>query len=93
MSYLPPKGFAKVSYRTITVQYITVIVPLIYRTKKERQKSLTRGHVQDIGSALGIYSYRGHGYEGAMSRNCFANSRHLHLYVMVVLSGARVVRV
>ncbi len=27
--------------------------------KKERKKSLTRGHVKDIGSAVGMQSYRG----------------------------------
>jgi len=59
---------------------------------QERKKSLTRGHVKDIGSATDIQSYRGQGYEGTMSGNYFANSRHLHLYVMVLLSGARVVR-
>ena len=32
--------------------------------KEERKKSLTRGHVEDIGSAWGIHSYRGQGYEG-----------------------------
>ena len=32
MRYLPPKGVAKVSYRTITVQYRTVTVPLIFLT-------------------------------------------------------------
>jgi len=56
-------------------------------------KKLARGHVKDIGSTVGIQSYRGQGYEGAMSGNFFANSRHLHLYVMDVLSGARVGRV
>jgi len=61
--------------------------------RKERKKSLTRGHVKDTGSTSGIQSYMGHGYEGAISENCFANSRHLQLYVMAVLSGARVVRV
>ena len=60
---------------------------------KERKKFLIRGHVEDIGSTVGIQSYRGQGYEEAMSGNCFANFRHLHLYVMDVFSGARVVRV
>ena len=36
---------------------------------------------------------RGHEYEGVMSKKRIATSRHPHLYVMVVLSGARVVRV
>ena len=49
--------------------------------------------MKDIGSTVGIQFYTGQGYEWAMSGNCFANSRHLHLYVVVVLSGARVVRV
>jgi hypothetical protein len=35
--------------------------------KRERKKSLTRGHVKDIGSAKGIQFYRGQGYEGAIS--------------------------
>jgi hypothetical protein len=42
---------------------------------------------------VGIQSYRGQGYEGDKSGNCFTNSRYIQLYVMVVLSGARVVRV
>jgi len=29
--------------------------------------------VQDIGSAEGIQSYGGHGYEGAMSEKCFCD--------------------
>jgi hypothetical protein len=60
---------------------------------KKRKKSLTRGHAKDTGSTMGIQSYKGQGYEGAKSGNGFVNSRYLHLYVMVVLSGARVVRV
>ena len=71
-----------------TVRYCPV-----HFKKRKKEKSLSRGHVKDIGSTVGIQSYRGQGYEGDMSGNCFANSRHLHLYVMVVLSGARVVRV
>ena len=35
--------------------------------EKERKKSLTRGHVEDIGSTMGIQSYEGQGYEGVMS--------------------------
>jgi len=61
--------------------------------KKERKISFTREHVKDIGSTTCIQPYRGQGYEGAMSGNCFANFRHLHLYVMDVFSRARVVRV
>ena len=49
--------------------------------------------MKDIGSTVGIRSYRGQGYEGVMTGKCIANSQHLHLYVMVVLSGALVVRV
>jgi hypothetical protein len=45
--------------------------------KKERKKSLTRGHVNDIGSTVGIQPYWGQGYEGAKSGNCFENSRYL----------------
>ena len=47
--------------------------------KKERMKSLARGHVKDNGSTMGIQSCRGHGYDGAMSGDCFANSRHLQM--------------
>jgi hypothetical protein len=61
--------------------------------RKEGKKSLTRGHVEDIGSTVGIQSYGGQGYEGVMSGKCIATSRHPYLYVMAVLSGARVVRV
>ena len=45
----------------------------IEERKKERKKSLTRGHVKNIGSAEGIQSYRGQGYEGAMSGECFSD--------------------
>jgi hypothetical protein len=60
--------------------------------KKEINKSLTRGHVNDIGSAVGMQSYRGMGMKGLLPGSAFVTSRYLHLYVMVVLSGARVVR-
>jgi hypothetical protein len=59
----------------------------------ERKKTLTRGHVNNIGSTVGIQSYRGQGYKGVSTGKSIANSRHLHLYVMVVLSGTRFVRV
>jgi len=39
--------------------------------KKERKKSLTRGHVKDLGSAGGIQSYRGQRYEEAIGGKCF----------------------
>ena len=60
---------------------------------EEIMKSLTRGHVEDIGSTMGIQSYEGQGYEGAMSGKRIATSRQPHLYVMAVLSGARALRV
>jgi len=49
--------------------------------------------VEDIGSTMGIQSYRGQGYEGVLSGKYIARSRHPHFYVMAVLSGARVVRI
>ena len=49
--------------------------------------------MKDIGSIVGILSYRGQGHEVAMTGKCFAKSLYLNLYVMDVLSGARVVRV
>ena len=49
--------------------------------------------MEDIGSIVGIQYYEGRGYEGVMPGKCIATSRHPHLYVMVVLSGARVVSV
>ena len=61
--------------------------------RKERKKSLTRGHVEDIGSTLDIQSYEEHGSEGVLFGKCIATSRRLHLYVMAILSGALVVRV
>ena len=64
-----------------------------YRRSYEIKKSLTRGNVEDIRSAMGIQSYGMQGYEGVMSGKCIATSRHPHLYVMAGLSGARVVRV
>ncbi len=48
--------------------------------------------MEDIGSTVGIRSYRGQGYEGVVVGKCLATSRRFHLYVMVVLSGARFVR-
>ena len=60
--------------------------------RKERKESLTRGNVKNIASTMGIHSDRGQGYEEVMTGKCISNSRHLHLYVMAVLSGARVVR-
>jgi hypothetical protein len=60
--------------------------------RKERKKSLTRGHVEDIESAVGIQSCGGQGYEGIVSGKRIATSRDLHFYVMAVLSGALVVR-
>jgi hypothetical protein len=39
-----------------------------FQKKKERKKSLSRGHVKDIGSTVGIQSYRGQGYEGGNVR-------------------------
>ncbi len=41
------------------------------KKERERKKSLTRGHVKDIGSAKGIRSYREQGYEGAIAGKCF----------------------
>jgi hypothetical protein len=49
--------------------------------------------VEDTGSTVGIQSYEDQGYEGIMSGKCIATSRHLHLYVMAVLAGARIMRV
>ena len=65
---------------------------ILFSTKKERKKSLTRGHVKDIGSAVGMQSYRGRGTKGLLPGSAFVTSRYLRLYVMDVLSRARVVR-
>ncbi len=43
--------------------------------------------MEDIGSAMGIQSYRGQGYEGAIVGKCLASSRRFHLYVMDMLLG------
>jgi hypothetical protein len=43
--------------------------------------------VEDIGTAVGIHTYVGQGYEGVVSGKRLAISRDLHLYLMVVLSG------
>ena len=59
---------------------------------KKRKKSLTKGHVKDIGSAVGMQSYRGRVTKGLLPGSAFVTSRYLHLYVMAMLSGARVVR-
>ena len=42
---------------------------------------------------MSIQSYMGQGYEDEASGVRVAATRHLHLYVMIVLYGARVVRV
>jgi hypothetical protein len=60
--------------------------------RKRKRKSITRGHVKDIGSAGGIHSYGGRGTKGLWPGSAFVTSWYLHLYVMAVLSGARVVR-
>jgi hypothetical protein len=60
---------------------------------KERKKSLTRGHVTDIGSTVGIKSYEGEVCEGVTSGKCVSTSLHPHLCLMAVLSGARIVHV
>ncbi len=60
--------------------------------KKKEQKSLPRGYVKDIGSAVGMQSYRGRGTKGLWPGSAVVTSRYLHLHVMAVLSGARVVR-
>jgi hypothetical protein len=41
--------------------------------EKEKKKSLTRGHVKDIGFAKGIHSHRRQGYEGAIAGKCFCD--------------------
>ena len=63
-------------------------------SRKKRNKSLTRGHVvKDIGSTEGIQSYDGQGAKRLCLGSAFVPSRYFHLYVMAVLSWARVVRV
>ena len=64
-----------------------------HHLEERKKESPTRGHAEDIGSAVDIYSYEGQGYEGVMSGKCIATSRHPHLYVMAVHNGAGVVRV
>ena len=49
--------------------------------------------MEDIVCTVDIHLYEGQGYEGVMSGKCTGTFRHPHLYVMAVLSGARVVRV
>ena len=49
--------------------------------------------MENIGSTVDIHYCEGQGYEGGMSGKCIATSRHPHLYVMAVLSEARVMRV
>ena len=41
--------------------------------RKERKKSLAREHVKDVGSAEGIQSYKGQGYEGAIAGKCLCD--------------------
>ncbi len=48
--------------------------------------------MKDIGSAEDIKSYRGKGTKGLWPGSAYMTSRYLYLYVMAVLSGARVVR-
>ena len=54
--------------------------------------SLTRGYVEDIGSAVGIQSYE-QGTKGWCPGMCVDIIPDRYGYVMAVLSGARVVRV
>ena len=71
----------------------TTIIGFGLLIERKRKKSLARRHVEDIGSTMGIQSYERKGYAGVMSGKGIATSRHPHLYVMAVLSGARVLRV
>ena len=68
-------------------------VQLIMFLMKERKKSLTKRDREEYRVCMGIQSYMGQGYEGKASGVRVATSRRPHLYVMAVLSGARVVRV
>jgi len=61
--------------------------------KKERKKSLTKRACEGRRVRMGIQSYMRQGYGGVASGMRVAATRHPHLYVMDVLSGARVVRV
>ncbi len=72
------------------ILYSTRIISTVERKRKIK---LTIGHVEDIGSTMGIHSYKGQWYEGVMSEKFIAISRHPHLYVMTVPYGARVVRI
>ena len=48
--------------------------------------------MKDIGSAVGMQLYRDRGTKGLWPGSAVVTSLYLHLYVMDVLSGARVVR-
>jgi hypothetical protein len=61
--------------------------------KKKKKKILTSGHVEDIGSTTGIQSYMSKVRRGGVPGCVSTSSRYRYIYVMAVLSGARVVRV
>ena len=67
--------------------------PLVTVAQKERKKSLTRGHVEDTGSTVGIQSYKSRVRRSGVPGCVSTSSRTAKFYVMAVLSGARVVRV
>ena len=56
-------------------------------------KSVTKRACEGHRVRVGIQPYRGHGCEVEVSGVHVATTRRRHLYVMTVLSGARVVRV
>jgi hypothetical protein len=73
--------------------FLCAMTSLVMTRKKERKKSLTRGHVEDIGSTVGIPSYKRRGRRSGVPGCVSTSSRTGKFYVMAVLSGARVVRV
>ena len=70
--------FGSANYFKFTVKLLAITVytsnkDLFAIEKKERKKSLTRGHVKDIGSATGIQFYSGQGYEGDIAGKCLCD--------------------
>ena len=60
-------------YKLYLITTRITLIQAVFMKEKERKKSLARGHVKDIGSAEGIHSFRGQGYEGAIAGKCLCD--------------------
>ena len=58
------KGLLKDIISPVGCNSLVAMMLAYYGAEKERKKSLERGYVKDIGSTVGIQSYRGSGTKG-----------------------------